>query len=105
MTTHQAAHVAVLEALKSAQTLLVCVCSQSLYTRQDLIIQAENIDDQITAAIDLMKQAGDWVLVPREPTPEMVDAGYLHTGYVGLPQDIYAAMLAAAPAAQDQGEG
>jgi hypothetical protein len=65
----------------------------------------ERPNDPTAALASGPSGADGWVLVPREPTPEMVDAGYLHTGYVGLPQDIYAAMLAAAPAAQDQGEG
>lgn len=45
--------------------------------------------------------AGDWVMVPREPTDEMVDATY-H----GQPiADIWRDMLAAAPQAQPSTEG
>lgn len=50
----------------------------------------------LTAALPAALE--DYVLAPREPTEAMLDAGYLHTALVDLPRDIYAAMLAAAPA-------
>ena len=63
--------------------------------------------DLVTAAIAALSapQSGDWVLVPREPTPEMLSAaGRLQAcecGFVGdmspMDGEEYAAMLAAAP--------
>jgi hypothetical protein len=43
---------------------------------------------------------GDWVLVPREPTEEMVQAGWIDKEDVD-PDDIYRAMIASAPAPSD----
>lgn len=42
--------------------------------------------------------SGEWVMVPREPTAEMVSAAYAAHQAVGLPGVAYRAMLAAAPA-------
>ena len=36
-----------------------------------------------------------WVLVPREPTPDMLERGYVHSGSTAL--SVYQAMIAAAP--------
>jgi hypothetical protein len=79
---------------------------------------ADTVSEQIAAAIEaLPAPTGDWVLVPREPTKEMVAAGddkleeckdyswdsrdecghdqmYLHSG---TPAQIYRAMVAATP--------
>lgn len=40
-----------------------------------------------------------WQLVPKEPTAQMVEAGYsfVSDGGIGYPEDIYPAMLQAAP--------
>lgn len=49
----------------------------------------------------------DWVLVPREPTSEMVSAGFRHTdaseftGAAALAENVYRAMVGAAPVASD----
>lgn len=54
--------------------------------------------EQLEAAIRAYLDARGLVMVPREPTPEMVVAARLdHEGEAYLPYSLYASMLAAAP--------
>jgi hypothetical protein len=87
MTTHQAAHVAVLEAIRDAYAAMVCPTAFDKVRALD-------------AAIELMKQAGDWAFVPLKLTDAMVRAfadAPAHYDEGAELQLAWEAMIAAAP--------
>lgn len=64
-------------------------------------VMLRDLSDELEAALRLSAGA-DWVLVPREPTPEMLDAGWAEGAKLcesGAPDfaAAWTAMLAAAP--------
>lgn len=67
-----------------------------------------SVEDRLSAALRAIDAAG-WVLVPREATQEMIDAGVAPRGYTsdGYPNthhltDKWRVMLAAAPKLEDK---
>jgi hypothetical protein len=72
----------------------------------------EKYISQQRLALSTATPAGEWVLVPREPTPKMIDATWnedldaiKHESHNTRNRRIYAAMLAASPRGASAGEG